>query len=129
MSTPLTGLSRRELFVDARDLQSDSGGETPLTPEEYAAVLANRGREKLAENSLVQSFEATVRTMDPTYALGRDFQLGDSITVTDRRLGVTVQAVVTAARYAVSRDGESLELTLGYSQPTLHQILKRKEER
>ena len=33
-----TGLSRRELYIDARDLQSDSGLDKPLTAEEYAAL-------------------------------------------------------------------------------------------
>lgn len=57
----------RELFIDARDLQSDADPDKPLTAEEYAALLANRGREKLAENQLVRSFAAEVRTYDPTY--------------------------------------------------------------
>lgn len=124
------GLSRRELWVDARDLQrGDESASDRLTQEEYAAVLSTRGYEKLAENQLVQAFSAVVRTLDPSYELGRDFQLGDKITVEDRRLGVTADAVVTAARYSISREGEQMELTLGYTQPTLHQILKRKEEK
>ena len=124
------GLSRRELWVDARDLQrGDESASDRLTQEEYAAVLSTRGYEKLAENQLVQAFSAVVRTLDPSYELGRDFQLGDKITVEDRRLGVTADAVVTAARYSISREGEQMELTLGYTQPTLHQILKRKDEK
>lgn len=124
------GLSRRELWVDARDLQrGDESASDRLTQEEYAAVLSTRGYEKLAENQLVQAFSAVVRTLAPSYELGRDFQLGDKITVEDRRLGVTADAVVTAARYSISREGEQMELTLGYTQPTLHQILKRKEEK
>lgn len=125
MPTTPTGLSRRELWVDARDLQR--GEETSpdrLTEAQYAAVLATRGRERLAENQLVRAFSAVVRTLDPSYQLGRDFLPGDRITVADPQLGVTADAVVTAARRAVSQEGESLELTLGYSQPTLHDILK-----
>lgn len=124
-STP-TGLARRELYIDARDLQSDSDPDNPLTPEQYRAVLTNRGREKMAEHKLVRSFSATVRTFDPTYTLGEDFFLGDTITVTDDRLGITVNAVVQGASRAVSSAGEELTLTLGFGQPTLHDILKRK---
>ena len=126
-ATP-AGLSRRELWVDARDLQSGEG-EEQLAPEEYLAVLANRGYEKLAENPLEQSFEATVRTLDPTYELGKDFFLGDTITAEDKEMGVEVRAVVTAAQYAVNRDGESLAITFGYGQPTLYDKLKRKEDK
>lgn len=124
-----TGLRRRELYVDARDLQPGSDPDNPLTPEEYAALLTVRGAEKLAENQLVRSFEAAVRTLDPTYRLGEDFRLGDTITVTDGRLGVTANAVVRAAERTVSGAGEGLTLTLGYSAPTLHDILKRKAGR
>lgn len=120
------GLSRRELYVDARDLQSSSDPDNPLSAGEYAALLTTRGAERLAENQLVRSFSAVVRTIDPTYEYGRDFFLGDTITVTDERLGVTVDAVVQGAQRAVSSGGESLTLTLGYSAPTLHDILKRK---
>ncbi len=124
-STP-TGLSRRELYIDARDLQSDSDPDNPLTPEQYLDVLKTRGREKMAEHQLVRSFSATVRTYNPTYVLGEDFFLGDTITVTDDRLGITVNAVVQGASRAASSAGEELTLTLGFGQPTLYDILKRK---
>lgn len=126
---PTTGLARRELYIDARDLQSDSDPDRPLTQEEYAAVLTTRGREKLAENQLVRSFSAVVRSYDPTYTYGEDYQLGDTITVTDDRLGVSADAVVRGIQRSVSGGVENLELTLGYSQPTLADILKRKAEK
>lgn len=117
---------RRELYIDARDLQSDGDPDKPLTTEEYAALLTNRGREKLAEHQLVRSFAATVRDRGATYVLGEDYQLGDTITVIDDRLGVTANAVAQGVTRSVGRDGESMELTLGYGQPTIYDILKRK---
>ena len=116
---------RREIYIDARDLQSDSDPDNPLTPEEYTALLTNRGREKLAENQLVKSFSAVIRTIDPTYTLGEDFQLGDTITVVDGRMGVTADAVVQGVERAVGEDGESMVLTLGYSQPTIYDVLRK----
>lgn len=116
---------RREIYIDARDLQSDSDPDKPLTAEEYTALLTNRGREKLAEHQMVKSFSAVVRTRNPIYVLGTDYQLGDTITIIDSRLGVTVDAVVQAVQESVSRDGESMELTLGYSQPTIYDVLRK----
>ena len=116
---------RREIYIDARDLQSDSDPDKPLTPEEYADLLENRGREKLAENQLVKSFSAVIRTIDPTYTLGEDFHVGDTITVIDERLGVTADAVVQGVERAVGEDGESMVLTLGYSQPTIYDVLRK----
>ena len=40
-NTTPTGLSRRELWVDARDIQSGEGEEA-LSPEEYAQALTTR---------------------------------------------------------------------------------------
>ena len=125
MASP-TWPQRREIYIDARDLQSDSDPDKPITTEEYAALLTNRGREKLAEHQLVQSFAATVRDRDATYTLGEDYQLGDTITVIDDKLGVTANAVVQGVTRSVGRDGESMELALGYGQPTIYDILKRK---
>lgn len=119
------GMSRRELFVDARDLQS-SDGETTMTAAEYLELLENRGRERLGEHPLVESFDASIRTVSPTYVYGVDFLLGDTITVTDDRLGVTVDAVVYGVTRSAGREGETLSLTLGYAQPTVGDILRRK---
>lgn len=123
---PTTGLSRRETYIDARDLQSSGDPDNPMTPEEYLSVLMNRGREKLAEKQLVKSFSTEVRTYNSTYLYGRDFFLGDTITVTDERLDVSADAVIQAVERSVSGGGETMTLTLGYGPPTLHDILKRK---
>lgn len=129
MPTTPTGLNRRELYIDARDLQSQQQDGDALTPEQYAGVLTTRGLEKLAENQLVRSFSARVRTEDATYQYGRDFFLGDKITVTDERLGITVDARVMAAQFSFSGAGEELTLTLGYSQPTVYDKLERKADK
>lgn len=122
-----SGLVRRELYVDARDLQSgDVSQDKTITDDEYREILRNRGMEKLSESQLVRSFSAKVRNYGATYEYGSDFFLGDKITVTDERLGVSIDAVVEAATRSVSEQGEGLELTLGYSQPTLFDLLKRK---
>lgn len=128
MASP-TWPQRREIYIDARDLQSDSDPDNPMAPEEYAAVLTTRGREKLAEHQLVQSFAATVRERGATYALGEDYQLGDTITVIDETLGVMVDAVVQGVTWSIGRNGETMELTLGYGQPTAYDILKRKADK
>lgn len=128
MASP-TWPQRRELYIDARDLQSDSDPDNPMTPEEYAAALTTRGREKLAERQLARSFTASVRERGATYTLGKDYQLGDTITVIDETLGIVVDAVVQGVTRSIGRNGETMELTLGYSQPTVYDILNRKADR
>mgnify|MGYP001102300984 CR=1 FL=1 len=125
MSNTPTWPDRREIYIDARDLQSDSDPDKPMTADQYKEVLTARGQEKLAENQLVKSFSAVIRTLDPTYTLGEDFQLGDIITVIDERMGVTADAVVQGVERSVGEDGDSMVLTLGYSQPTIYDVLRK----
>lgn len=121
-----SGLQRRELWIDARDLQAHSTlEEEELTPEEYEGVLKTRGEEKLSERQLVQSFDANMRTKDPTYVFGKDFFLGDTITAIDKKLGITVDALVEGVEYSYVDGVESLTLTLGYSSPTIYDRLRK----
>ena len=120
-----SNFSRRECFVDARDLQKDADTENPMTDEQYQAVLQDRGREKLAIAQLIQSFEATVRTQNPTYEYGKDFFLGDTITVKDERLGISVNGVVEGVERSISANGEDMVFTFGYSAPTITEKLRK----
>lgn len=76
----LSGLNRREMFVDARDISSDVGNDQTLTSEEYTNLLTQRGREKLAENTDVTSFEGQMET-SIMYRFGVDFFEGDIVQI------------------------------------------------
>jgi hypothetical protein len=52
-----SGLDRREIFTDARDVSSDVGNGVVLTESEYTAQLKQRGKETLTKNTDVTSFE------------------------------------------------------------------------
>lgn len=74
------GLYRRELFVDARNIQSDAYGEKPLSPSEYNMLLVLRGKERLGENPYVKSFDGKVETTK-MFVYGEDFFLGDIVQI------------------------------------------------
>lgn len=76
----VTGLNRRELFTDARDISSSVDSETTLSDAEYAALLVQRGSEKLAEHIEVVSFEGEVDT-NTMFKYGEDFYNGDIIQI------------------------------------------------
>lgn len=75
-----SGLNRRELFTDARDISSDVGGGVVLTDAEYTEQLKQRGKEKLAENTDVTSFEGQVETTI-MFKYGEDFFNGDVVQI------------------------------------------------
>lgn len=123
------GFGRRELYVDARDIQSESvnedGTTTTLTPAEYDAALVNRGDDKLAKCKTTETFEAQIRVFgDVQYEFGKDYQKGDKVTVRDRQLNVVVSARITEVEEDFD-DEYALVLTFGYSYPTIMQKVKQ----
>lgn len=75
-----SGLERRELFTDARDISSDVGHGVVLSSAEYTSQLEQRGKEKLAENTDVTSFEGQVETTI-MFKYGKDFYNGDIVQI------------------------------------------------
>lgn len=125
----LEGFDRKELYVDARDLQSETvnedGSTTSLTPDEYRAALVNRGDDKLSECEVTETFEAQIRVFgDVQYEFGKDYQKGDKVTVRDRQLNVVVSARITEVEEDFD-DEYALVLTFGYSYPTIMQKVKQ----
>jgi hypothetical protein len=123
------GFLRRELYIDARDLQSEvaneDGSMTKISDEDYRDMLNDRGKEKLASYTATESFEAKMRVVgDVQYRYGVDYFKGDKVIVQDVELGV--QAVVTIAEVSENYDDEyELSITFGYEYPTLIQKIKK----
>lgn len=123
------GFERKELYVDARDLQSeilnDDGSTTKLSDTEYIETLNQRGNEKLAEYVATEVFEAQIRQFgDVQYVFGVDYSKGDKVTVIDEQLGIMVSARITNVEEQFDSE-YNLVLTFGYSFPTVLQKVKR----
>lgn len=123
--TEASGFNRRELYVDARDLQKSSydatSGQTiVLTDIDYQNTLKSRGIEKLSEVQTVENFEASIRVFgDVQYVFGVDYNKGDLITVQDKILKVQISARITQVEEDFEGDEYSLALTFGYTAPTI----------
>lgn len=70
------GLSRYELFVDARNLSSTTS--EPITADEYAEILAEKGEEELGKKLVNEAFEGEIETSG-TYEYKVDWNLGDVV--------------------------------------------------
>lgn len=101
-----SGLTRRELFTDARDITRESsttsGSTITLTDAEYESALIERGTEKLTEYNIIESFEGSV---DPStqYKYGSledikmglaDYSIGDIVQV-ENEYGMRCRCRVT----------------------------------
>lgn len=107
-----SGLARREMFVDARDLQSSStdaeGNTVALTESQYVSALRLRGKEKLAENQVEQAMSFEVN--DSAFVYGTHYGLGDIVTVRNyKKFGIKAACRVVAVQ--ISDDSNGHEIT------------------
>ncbi|MBO0602773.1 siphovirus ReqiPepy6 Gp37-like family protein [Sporosarcina sp. E16_3] len=122
------GLSRHELFVDARDVSEETEDEEPVPrpPQDIINDLINRGEQKLAELIQETFLEAQVMT-NSTFKYEADWDLGDIVTTQYTDWGITLDARITEVKEIYEPEtGFTLEATFGNNRPTL--ISKIKQE-
>lgn len=84
------------------------------TDEEYEEMLAQRGMEKLKDNSVEYDFEATVLTnSNNSFKYGVDYNNGDYVTVVNRNLGMAVKVQIVGVTKSITEKGEILDLIFG----------------
>lgn len=119
------GLNRRELYVDARDISDQDQDRNPIPPEVVLEMLAQRGKNKLEECQIVETFDANIRVYgEIQYQYGVDYSKGDWVTVQDKALDIQINAKVTEVQKIYNDKGYSLNITFGYTQPTLRTLIK-----
>jgi len=118
-----SGLDRYELFVDARDLQREVD-EVILSDSEYKNILTQRGLDKLSEYKDIQTFEGKIITNN--YIYKQDYDLGDIVTIIDKRWNVMVNSRITEVTEIYESGNISIVPTLGNPIPTLLDKMKRR---
>ena len=118
-----SGRNRRELFVDARDLQKEVD-DVILTDQEYKNILIQRGNEKLAEYKEIKTFESKINTQgNNIYKV--DYDLGDIVTIADRKWGLRVDTRITEIEEVYEGSKVEINPTFGSNIPTLMDNFKR----
>lgn len=82
-SRGLTGLNRREAFVDASKIRStfeDTGD--PIPEAKYSVLLLNAGKEELSKHVKYKNFTSEVDNLS-SYIYGKDYYVGDIVQVVD----------------------------------------------
>ena len=115
---------RRELYVDARDLQQTTTSRT-YTDAEYESLLQQRGRQKLAEYNQRQKVESDVDP-DANLVYGVDFDLGDICTVMKSSIGIAVDTRITEIRETIEGASRTVDVIFGEDSPTnIRKIIRR----
>ncbi|MGN7409974.1 Gp37-like protein [Sporosarcina sp. SAFN-010] len=107
-----SGLDRNEVFIDARDIED-------------GANLPDRGRQKLAEYTKVDSFETDILTDGP-FEYKKDWDLGDIVTIQNAKKTRTVhERIVEVTEIHEKGSGFQLRVVFGNALPTLIEKIKR----
>lgn len=121
----LPGEERKELYVDARDLQQEDENGNRIPDGVYRAQLAQRGREKLAEFRKVETASIGI---DPNANLvyKKDFDLGDYCTYINTEIGIATDQRITEVMETYEGGAMELSVTFGTDEAsTIKQLIKR----
>ena len=105
--TESTGLNRRELYVDARDLSPEL-----LTDAQYEAALETRGREKLEQYIRSQTVNLAVNA-ESNFVYLRDYDLGDVVTVKKSNWDIVEDLRITEINEVYEHGKMKVEPTFG----------------
>jgi len=117
------GLDRFEIFADRRDLSNEDENGDPILDADYLPMLEQVGLEVLAENTEIQTFDSKVN-VNSNLIYKQDFDLGDIVTCTSKKWGITVDTRITEIE-EVYEQGFDINVTFGNNVPTLIDKIKQ----
>lgn len=100
------GLTRREIFTDARDVSKKNDDGTQLSDDEYTNLLQQRGKEKLSGYVIKEGFEGEVEA-SKMFVYGQDFFLGDCVQV-ENEFGISGTSLVSEIVFSQDESGETI---------------------
>ena len=114
-----SGLERRELYTDARDLSTTTSNGGTISTSEYNNQLTQRGNEKLADYPISESFEGESDTTR-MFVFKEDFDIGD-IVQNKNEYGQEGRSIVSEMIFSQDEEG-----FLSY--PTFETLPQEEEE-
>lgn len=116
---------RREIWVDARDLQKqDSDGNT-MTDAQYKVLLTSRGKEKLKEYPIVETVNSDIDAQ-ANLVYREDFDYGDLCSYINTEIGVETEKRITEIMEVYEGGSEKISVTFGTDEiETVEQLIKR----
>lgn len=119
------GEERKEIWVDARDLQQqDASGQT-IAASTYKQQLYQRGLEKLAEYRKAETVNSGI-DYQANLEYKKDFDLGDLCTYINTEVGIVADKRIT--EITETYEGAATELTVMFGTDeitTVQQLIKR----
>ena len=118
------GLSRHEIFIDARDVEEMDENENPLPVNQIVQTLTERGQQQLNELIQEEYLEGQILTNSP-FRYQIDYDCGDVATIQNVEWKVTMDARITEIKEIYEETGFRIEAVFGNNRPTLIQKIKQ----
>ncbi len=108
------GLQRREMWVDASSIsktyKDENDVEQNYTDAQYKTMLDAQGKQDLAPWVAIETFDGNIDVTNGNYIYGRDFTLGDIVTVQDNDIGKYINVRIREVTEVQDDDGYSVEV-------------------
>lgn len=108
-----SGEDRKELYVDARDLQSKDEDDNTIPAATYRNILEQRGSEKLSTWLTLENVNCSISVYNKSLVYRQDYDLGDICTVQYNELGITVEKRITECTETWESGALSVETVFG----------------
>lgn len=109
-----TGLERREIFIDAASINKTykdaNNVEQTYTDAEYKTMLDAKGKQDIEPLAAVESYNGTIDVTNGNFVYGRDFALGDIVTVQDNNLGIYTKVRIQEITEIQDENGYAVEV-------------------
>lgn len=119
------GEERKEIWVDARDLQQKDSAGNPIPESDYISQLKQRGREKLAEYRKVETINSGI-DFNANLVYKKDFDLGDYCTYVNTEINIATDKRITEIMETYEGGATEISVTFGTDEvSTVTQLIKR----
>lgn len=109
-----SGLQRREIFIDASSIskkyKDDADVEQTYTDAQYKTMLDAKGKQDIATLVKAETFDGVLDATNGNYIYGRDFTLGDIVTVQSNNIGKYVNVRIREALEYQDGSGYTVEV-------------------
>lgn len=109
-----SGLQRREIFIDAssisKEYKDDNDEEQSYTDTQYNSMLIAKGKQDVATLVRTETFDGAIDVSNGNYIFGRDFFLGDIVTVQNNKIGKYINVRIREALECQDENGYSVEI-------------------
>lgn len=120
----LAGFTRYELYVNGSSVRNEREDGSEISPAEYEAMLAERGRLELSTAYRIFTLESDINVFS-NLVYRQDFDLGDIVTIENNRWGVLLNARITSVEETYAKNLMDVRVSFGNNVPTLLEKIKK----